>query len=100
MVKGLEGKLCEKNLWTLDLLTWRRLRGRPHCVLMRGSGESGTDFTLVTSGRFRGNGLKLYQGRCRSEGKRVVELWNRLPKEVVTAPSLSKFKKCLVNTLK
>ncbi|KGL74269.1 hypothetical protein N309_15185, partial [Tinamus guttatus] len=45
------------------------------------------------------NGLKLHQGRFKLDirknfyTKRVVKLWNRLPKEMVESLSLSVFEK-------
>jgi len=49
-------------------------------------------FTWVDSVRTRGYGFKLRQGRFRLGGtQRVVMHWNRLPKEVVDAPSLEAF---------
>ena len=60
MVKGLEGKTYEEWLRSLEK---RRLRGdliAAYSFLTRGSGGAGADlFSLVTSGRTHGNGVKL-----------------------------------------
>ncbi|GAB0179481.1 mitochondrial enolase superfamily member 1 [Grus japonensis] len=111
MVKGLEGKMYEERLKSLGLfsLEKRRLRGdliAAYSFLTRGSEGAGADLLpLVTSDRTQGNRMKLQRGRFgldigkRFFTERVVGHWNRLPREVVTAPSLTEFKKRLDNAL-
>uniref|UniRef100_A0A8B9BK10 Reverse transcriptase domain-containing protein n=1 Tax=Anser brachyrhynchus TaxID=132585 RepID=A0A8B9BK10_9AVES len=106
MVKGLEGKTYEEQLRSLGLfsLEKRRLRGdiAVYSFLTRGSGRKGANlFSLVTSDSTHRNGVKLRQGKFRLDirkrffTERVVVHWNRLPRGVVTAPSLLEYKKRL-----
>ena len=108
-MKGLEGTSCEEWLRTVGLssLEKRRLRGdliALYGFVRRGSGEGGADlFSLASRDRTRGNGSKLRHGRFRLGirkhffTKKVVKHCNRRPREVVTAPCMSVFKRCLDN---
>ncbi|KAJ7398975.1 hypothetical protein BTVI_119701 [Pitangus sulphuratus] len=105
MGKGLEGKPREEQLrWLVQLGGHRENLMVVFNILT--SGSRGANIDLITSDRTRGEGMKLSQGRFRLDirkrffTQRVVEHWNRLPREVITAPNLSEFRKHLDNAFR
>ena len=104
MIRGLEHLSYEERLRELGLpsLEKRRLRGDLSVAfqyLKEAYKQEGEQlFLRLDSDSTKENGLKLRQGKIRSDVRRefvtqrVVTHWNRLPKEVVDAPSLEAFK--------
>jgi len=104
MIRGLEYLSYEDRLRELVLfsLEKRRLRGDLTAAFQYLKGAYRKDgeglFTGVCSDRTRWNGSKLKKGRFRLNIRkkfftmRVVEHWNRLPREAVAAPSVEVFK--------
>jgi len=104
MIRGLEHLSYEERLRQLGLfsLEKRRLQGDIIAAFkyLKGAYKKAGErlFTRACSDRRRGNGFKLREGRFRPDMRmklftmRIMRPWNRLPREVVAAPSLAAFK--------
>ncbi|KAK4824984.1 hypothetical protein QYF61_022510 [Mycteria americana] len=104
MIRGMECLSCEEKLRELGLLSLEKRRLQRHLIAafqyLKGAYKKDGDrlFSRACCSRTRGNGFKLKEGRFRVDRRkkfftmRVVKHWNRLPREVVDAPSLETFK--------
>ncbi|KAJ7408413.1 hypothetical protein WISP_121165 [Willisornis vidua] len=109
-MKMVKGKPYEERLRALCLFSLEKRRLRRNLItvysfLMSERGRAGTDlFSVVTSDRTRGHEAVLEGFRLDIRQRlftwRVVGHWDGLFREVVTASSLTEFKKHLDNVLR
>ena len=104
MIRGLEHLSSEERSRELGLFSLEKRKLQRDIIVafqyLKGAYKQEGEqlFTRVDSDRTRGNGFQLGQERFRLDirrkifTQRAVTHWNRLPKEVVDAPSLEAFK--------
>ena len=105
LVQGMKKLNYEERLGVLGIqsLEQRRIRGDMLEVYKIMTGREDVDwrgYFTKAEGVYgtRGHSMKLYRPRCRTSlragffSQRVVDCWNRLPEEVVKAPSVCAFK--------
>src|SRR5664279_972649 len=106
MVPGLAKLSYEERLQKMDIpsLTYRRARGDAIEVYKYLNSIYMVDCSELLPGhktngmRTRGNSMKLLKRACNTQlranffGMRVVNMWNSLPEDVVSAPSVNCFK--------
>lgn len=97
------GHIANRRDWGETSRYW----GDVFNTLTGGTGGENTGlFTLLTSDRAQGTGMKLSQGRFKLDirwkflSQKVFEHWNRLPRQVITAATLTELKKRLDNALR
>ncbi|KFW72994.1 hypothetical protein AS28_10536, partial [Pygoscelis adeliae] len=104
VIRGMEDLSYEERLRELGLFSLEKRRLWGHFIAayqyLKGAykKDGDKDFSRACCDRARGNGFKLKEGRFRLDIRkkcftmRVVKHWDRLPREVVDAPSLETFK--------
>jgi len=104
MIRGLEHLSYQERLTQLGLFSLEKSRLRGDLIAafqyLKGACKKDGDklFSRLCCNRTKGNGFKLKEGSFRPDIRkkfftmRVVKHWNRLPREVVDAPSLETLK--------